>query len=183
LRQLFFLIEGLLERLVFLSYGLAAILAFIGVKLILHALHENNVPFINEGEAVPVVEISTGLSLTVILGVLVVTVAASLLSPAGKAQTAIGNARRHATCYLHSEYTDDPAERERIFRMLLRERDEIVALGPKYKQKVRNEAELMALLEKARDSHDAAVERGEAEPFEVKILPPRPRSLSPRRPS
>ena len=88
LRQLYFLIDGLLDRLIYLSYGLAAILAFIGVKLILHALHENNLPFINDGEPVPVVEISTGLSLTVILGVLVVTVVASLLSPEGKAQTA-----------------------------------------------------------------------------------------------
>src|SRR5215216_7410185 len=67
LRQLFFLIEGLLDRLIYLSYGLAAILGLIGVKLILHALHENNVPFVNDGEPVPVVEISTGLSLSVIL--------------------------------------------------------------------------------------------------------------------
>lgn len=50
LRQLYFLIDGLLDRLVYLSYGLAAILAFIGVKLILHAMHENNLPFINHGE-------------------------------------------------------------------------------------------------------------------------------------
>ena len=164
LRQLFFLIDGLLDRLIYLSYGLAAILGFIGVKLILHALHENTVPFINDGEPVPVVEISTGLSLSVILGVLVVTVAASLLSPAGRAQNAIANARRHAASYLDSEYTADPAERERIFRLLLTERDQIVALGPKYRQKVRDEPALMALLERARDSHDAAVTRGEAAP-------------------
>ena len=63
LRQLYFLLDGLLDRLIYLSYGLAAILAFIGVKLILHALHENNVPFVNGGEGVDVVEISTGLSL------------------------------------------------------------------------------------------------------------------------
>ena len=163
LRQLFFLIDGLLDRLIYLSYGLAAILGFIGVKL-LHALHENTVPFINDGEPVPVVEISTGLSLSVILGVLVVTIAASLLSPAGRAQNAIANARRHATSYLDSEYTADPAERERIFRLLLTERDQIVALGPKYRQKVRDEPALMALLERARDSHDAAVTRGEAAP-------------------
>src|SRR5690606_24183 len=49
LRQLYFLIDGLLDRLIYLSYGLAAILGFIGVKLILHALHENNVAFINDG--------------------------------------------------------------------------------------------------------------------------------------
>ena len=77
LRQLYFLIDGLLDRLIYLSYGLAAILAFIGVKLILHALHENNVPFINDGEPVHVAEISTGLSLSVIIGVLIITVVAS----------------------------------------------------------------------------------------------------------
>ena len=50
LRQLYFLIGDLLKRLVYLSYGLAFLLAFIGVKLILHALHENELPFINGGE-------------------------------------------------------------------------------------------------------------------------------------
>ena len=174
LRQLFFLIDGLLDRLIYLSYGLAAILGFIGVKLILHALHENNLPFINDSQPVPVVEISTGLSLSVILGVLVGTVAASLFSPAGKAQNAITNARRHATSYLDSAYTADPTERERIFRLLLAERDQIIALGPKYKQRVRNERELVALLQRARDSHDAAVARGEAESAGApKLLPPR----------
>jgi tellurite resistance protein TerC len=162
LRQLFFLIDGLLDRLIYLSFGLAAILAFIGVKLILHALHENNVPFINDGNAVPVVEISTGLSLSVILGVLGITVLASLLNPAGRAQNAITNARHHATSYLDTEYTADPAERERIFRALLDERDQIIALGPKYRQKVRDEPALMALLERALASNDAAVARGEA---------------------
>ena len=46
----------------------------IGVKLVLHAMHENNVPFINGGESINVVEISTGVSLTVIVGLLTVTV-------------------------------------------------------------------------------------------------------------
>ena len=50
LRQLYFLIGGLLERLVYLAQGLAVILAFIGVKLVFHALHVNEVPFINGGE-------------------------------------------------------------------------------------------------------------------------------------
>lgn len=76
LRQLYFLIDGLLDRLIYLSYGLATILGFIGIKLVMHALHENNVPFINGGEPVQVVEISTILSLSVIIGVLVVTVVA-----------------------------------------------------------------------------------------------------------
>ncbi len=59
LRQLYFLLGDLLKRLVYLSQGLAFILAFIGVKLILHALHENELPFINGGEHVPVPEIPT----------------------------------------------------------------------------------------------------------------------------
>lgn len=52
LRQLYFLIAGLLERLIYLGQGLAVILAFIGVKLVFHALHVNEVPFINGGQHV-----------------------------------------------------------------------------------------------------------------------------------
>lgn len=78
LRQLYFLLGDLLKRLVYLSHGLAIILAFIGVKLILHALHENEVPFINGGEHVAVPEIPTLLSLAVIIVVLIATTAASL---------------------------------------------------------------------------------------------------------
>lgn len=173
LRQLFFLIDDLLDRLIYLSYGLATILAFIGVKLILHALHENNLPFVNGGEPVEVVEISTGLSLAVILGVLVVTVVVSMLSPAGKARTAIANARRHATCYLDMAYTHDQSERERVFRLLLAERDQIVALGPKYRQKVRDEPELMDLLTRARDSHEQAHGEHHVEPLLTRPEPDR----------
>ncbi len=50
LRQLYFLIGGLLQKLVYLSYGLSVLLGFIGVKLILHAMHENELPFLNGGE-------------------------------------------------------------------------------------------------------------------------------------
>ena len=50
LRQLYFLLGGLLKRLVYLTIGLAVILAFIGVKLIMEALHTNELPFINGGE-------------------------------------------------------------------------------------------------------------------------------------
>ena len=78
LRQLYFLLGDLLKRLVYLSQGLAFILFFIGVKLILHALHENKVPFINGGEHVNVPEIPTLLSLGVIVVTLVVTTVASL---------------------------------------------------------------------------------------------------------
>ncbi|NEK06026.1 TerC/Alx family metal homeostasis membrane protein, partial [Rhizobium leguminosarum] len=79
LRQMYFLLDGLLDRLVYLSYGLAIILGFIGVKLLLHALHENNLPFVNGGENVMVPEIGTFTSLSVIIGVLTVTVVASLV--------------------------------------------------------------------------------------------------------
>jgi tellurite resistance protein TerC len=78
LRQLYFLLGGLLRRLVYLSVGLAFILGFIGVKLFLHALHENKVPFINGGEHVDVPEIPTLLSLGVIVVTLVITTVASL---------------------------------------------------------------------------------------------------------
>ena len=79
LRQLYFLIGGLLNRLVYLSYGLAIILGFIGVKLILEALHTNEVPFINGGEPVPwAPEIPIWLSLVVIFGTIAVTAVASL---------------------------------------------------------------------------------------------------------
>ena len=78
LRQLYFLLGDMLKRLVYLSQGLAFILAFIGVKLVLHALHENELPFINGGEHVPVPEIPTLASLGVIIVVLVITTVASL---------------------------------------------------------------------------------------------------------
>ena len=80
LRQLYFLLGGLLDRLIYLSYGLAAILAFIGVKLVLHALHENELPFLNGGEHVPVPEIPTWLSLVVIVASLTVTAVASIVA-------------------------------------------------------------------------------------------------------
>ena len=79
LRQMYFLLDGLLDRLVYLSYGLGIILGFIGVKLLLHALHENNLPFINGGENVTVPEVGTVTSLLVIVGVLVITVVASVI--------------------------------------------------------------------------------------------------------
>lgn len=79
LRQLYFLLDGLLSRLVYLQYGLAVILGFIGVKLVLEALHTNTVPFVNAGRSVPVPLIGIELSLGVIVGVLVVTAVASLL--------------------------------------------------------------------------------------------------------
>ena len=84
LRQLYFLIGGLLQRLIYLSYGLAFLLGFIGVKLVLHALHENELPFVNGGEHVEwAPEIPIWLSLLVIVGTLAVTTVASLVSAGG----------------------------------------------------------------------------------------------------
>ncbi|GAA2989375.1 TerC family protein [Streptomyces fulvorobeus] len=86
LRQLYFLIGGLLKKLVHLSYGLSVILGFIGVKLVLHALHES-------GLHVP--EISIPFSLTFICGVLVITTITSLI--ANKKQTAAEEAEQSST--------------------------------------------------------------------------------------
>ncbi|MGV1007315.1 MAG: TerC family protein [Dermatophilaceae bacterium] len=87
LRQLYFLIGGLLQRLVYLSIGLAVLLAFIGVKLILHALHENNLPFINGGQPMTgVPDIPIAVSLGAIVVILGVTTVASLLKSAHDAR-------------------------------------------------------------------------------------------------
>jgi tellurite resistance protein TerC len=81
LRQLYFLIGGLLQRLIFLSYGLAILLGFIGVKLVFHALHTNELPFINNGEHLEAswLEIPIWVSLSVIICILGVTAVLSLL--------------------------------------------------------------------------------------------------------
>jgi tellurite resistance protein TerC len=80
LRQLYFLLGGLLDRLKYLSIGLSVILAFIGVKLVLEALHDNNVPFINGGDPVSwAPHIPIWLSLAAIVVTLLVTTLASLL--------------------------------------------------------------------------------------------------------
>ncbi|WP_106848442.1 TerC family protein [Blastococcus sp. Marseille-P5729] len=159
LRQLYFLLDGLLDRLIYLSYGLAVILAFIGVKLILHALHENNLPFINDGQPVPVVEITTRLSLTVIVGVLLVTVLASLLSPKGKAQTAIHNSRRLARNYLDLDYETDPEMRERTYQRMVSYEAFLRSMSPEVREPAHRDQELTELLEKAHAEH-ARVTRG-----------------------
>jgi TerC family integral membrane protein len=80
LRQLYFLIGDLLKRLVYLSYGLAFLLFFIGVKLVVEALHTNELPFVNGGEPIEwAPEIPIWVSLGVIVLTLVVTAVASLL--------------------------------------------------------------------------------------------------------
>ena len=111
LRQLYFLLDGLLDRLVFLSYGLSAILAFIGVKLVLHALHENNLPFINYGEPVNVWEVPTELSLAVIVVVIIIVVITSLYTPVGQRKTRQNSVLKHAKEVLHDEDDEDAAHK------------------------------------------------------------------------
>lgn len=77
LRQMFFLLNGLMEHMEYLPYGLGIILSFIGIKLFLHALHENTLPFINGGEPVHVPEIDTIYSLIFIVLTLLITAIAS----------------------------------------------------------------------------------------------------------
>jgi len=83
LRQLYFLLGKLLNRFVYLSQGLALILGFIGVRMVLHAMHTNEVWFINSGRNFNVPEIPTPASLAVVVGVLVLATAASLYRTRG----------------------------------------------------------------------------------------------------
>ena len=94
LRQLFFLIGGLLERLIYLAQGLAVILGFIGVKLVFHALHVNELPFINGGEHVEwVPEIPIWFSLLFIAATVAVATVASLRKTRGRDVEPVGAGR------------------------------------------------------------------------------------------
>ena len=95
LRQLYFLLGGLLDRLIYLSYGLAVVLGFIGVKLVLEALADNNLPFINGGEHVGwAPHIPIWLSLLVILGTLLIATIASLVKSSRDRRRELVKARR-----------------------------------------------------------------------------------------
>ena len=94
LRQLFFLVGGLLERLVYLAQGLAVILAFIGVKLVFHALHVNELPFVNGGEHVAwVPEIPIWFSLLFIAATVAVATIASLRKTRVREPESVGAGR------------------------------------------------------------------------------------------
>lgn len=81
LRQLYFLLGDLLDKLKYLHYGVAFILGFIGVKLILHAMHENELPFINGGHPIEwAPDINNWVSLSVIFASMAVATIASLIS-------------------------------------------------------------------------------------------------------
>lgn len=155
LRQLYFLIDGLLDRLIYLSWGLSLILAFIGVKLLLHALHENTLGFINNGQPVHVFEIEIHHSLIVIVGVLVITVLASLYSPKGKA---LGTIQRVQT--LSQKYLDLPADASTEERAKIQSQlEEATAKSRKIPQKYRDElieseTEYQDLVARARGEHE-----------------------------
>ena len=96
LRQLYFLLGDLLDRLRYLHYGIAVILGFIGIKLILHALHVNELPFINNGQHIEwAPDIPIWLSLTVIVASMGIATIASLIASSRE--------RRRAPEELHPE--------------------------------------------------------------------------------
>lgn len=81
LRQLYFLLGHLVETLVYLKYGIAAILAFIGLKLVFHAMHENQLSFINGGNSIEwAPSIDTAASLVFIVVAMSVATLASLVA-------------------------------------------------------------------------------------------------------
>jgi tellurite resistance protein TerC len=81
LRQLYFLLGGLMNKLEHLKYGIGAILGFIGVKLVFHALHLNAIPFINGGKPLPWpwLEIPTTVSLGFIIGAILISAITSVI--------------------------------------------------------------------------------------------------------
>ncbi|MEY2675551.1 MAG: hypothetical protein RL645_1251 [Actinomycetota bacterium] len=87
LRQLYFLLGGLLDRMEYLKYGIAFILGFIGFKLVAHAMHVNELPFINGGKHIEwAPEIETSTSLIVIASSIAASVVASLVKASLKAK-------------------------------------------------------------------------------------------------
>jgi tellurite resistance protein TerC len=154
LRQLYFLIDGLLNRLIYLSWGLSVILGFIGVKLIIHALHENNLDFINNGEHVEVVEIGIGLSLSVITGVLAITVLASLFSPKGRAVHIIGGLQTTAEKYVTLPQAAPVEERCRLAAKVARYQEKMPSISARYREElIASERHFRELLVRARGKH------------------------------
>ncbi|WP_237218600.1 TerC family protein [Rothia nasimurium] len=154
LRQLYFLIDGLLDRLIYLSWGLSIILAFIGVKLLLHALHSNTLPFVNDGQPVHVVEVGIELSLAVIVGVLIVTVLASLYSPKGRALATIQKVQALSEKYLNLPADASEAERAEIQSKLDAEVAKSREIPQKYRDElIESENEYQDLVRRARTAH------------------------------
>lgn len=158
LRQLYFLIDGLLDRLIYLNYGLCLILGFIGVKMILEALHTNQLPFINDGEPVHVFTFGPSTSLPIILGVLAITVVLSLTSKKGRLLAAVGVVERLASAYLHTEYhADDDTEREANYAKLIKAESKLVQFEPDKVAEMMEELNADRALEKAKKLHAEAM--------------------------
>ena len=84
LRQLYFLLGDLLRRLVYLSLGLSVVLAFIGVKLVLHAMHVNELPFINGGHHI---EWAPEIPIWFSLGFIIITLGITTILSLNKSRT------------------------------------------------------------------------------------------------
>ena len=165
LRQLYFLIDGLLDRLIYLSWGLSLILAFIGVKLILHALHENTVPFINGGNPVAVPEVGIGLSLTVIVLVLVITILASIYSPKGRALRVIQKTQGLSEQYLALPPDAAAAQRNEIAGKLAELHRRFPKIAEKYKDElIDSRAKFRVMLDTVRGQHEEFRETGSVTP-------------------
>src|SRR5690606_23092992 len=106
----------------------------------------------NDGAPVPVVEISTGLSLSVILGVLAVTITASLGSPRGRVQNAVGATRRRAVELIELD-RPDPAELARARQALTSSEETLAALVARYPGRTGDLIPLHALVARAHASH------------------------------
>ncbi|NHU84051.1 TerC family protein [Kocuria sp. JC486] len=164
LRQLYFLIDGLLDRLIYLSWGLAIILGFIGYKLIVHALHENDLPFINGGHPVHFPpEVTIGQSLSVIVGVLVLTVLISLYSPKGRALRVLSGLRNVAEAYVTLPKDAPASERERLAAKGAKLASGMPNIPQKYRDElIEEEDEFRDLLDRARGKHEHFERTGEA---------------------
>ena len=153
LRQLFFLIDGLLDRLVYLKYGLAIILGFIGVKLILEAMHTNQFSWINDGKPLNVYTFDPYTSLGIIVGVLTVTVIASIVSPKGKMLSAVKSVQRHAHAYLNTAYHADESERQLHFDKMLASETSLMKFDTEKVQAMMEDTGADREVEKARALH------------------------------
>ncbi|MDN6684210.1 MAG: TerC family protein, partial [Bifidobacterium crudilactis] len=159
LRQLYFLIDGLLDRLVFLKYGLAIILGFIGVKLILEALHTNELGFINGGEHVNVYTFDPVHSLIVIAGLLTVTVVASLVSPRGRMLAAVRSVDRLAHGYLNTNYHGNEDEREENYAKMLSAKNSLMRFDQAKVEDMMDDSGATLALERAERLHAEATGR------------------------
>lgn len=153
LRQLYFLIDGLLDRLVYLKYGLALILAFIGVKMVLEALHHNQLGFINGGQPLDVPEVEIGVSLTVILSILAVTVLVSLLSPQGRVDSVVKNLDRWGDAYLMQDDQPTEGEDQGLYNKIVDAEQRLAAMKPERVQKAIGASDLEIKLHQVHERH------------------------------